>query len=154
MDIPLVGLGTYQLKGDECVETVINALRLGYRLIDTARCYKNECHIGTAIKQSGIPRRDIFITSKITPAEHGEESAYERVVDTLANLQISYLDLMLIHWPGASKRLPSSTENQELRRSSWRGLIRAKHEGLVKFIGVSNFMISHLDDFVHFFYGN
>ena len=109
--ISLLGLGTYKIKGDLCKQVVLEALSLGYKTIDTARCYKNEKEIGQAIKLSNIDRNALFITSKIAPNEHGEEVAYDAVKDSLINLQLTYLDCMLIHWPGASGRPPNSPEN-------------------------------------------
>lgn len=146
MTLPLFGVGTYKVKGELCQEIIINAIEKGYNLIDTARCYRNESQIGSII--STINRDKIFITSKIPPNEQGEENAYLAVCDSLTKLNISCIDLMLIHWPGGSKRPPSSSENKSLRHSSWRGLIRARDEGLVKYIGVSNFTISHLKELI------
>lgn len=144
--MPLIGLGTFQLKNEECTTIVCHALHYGYRLIDTARCYKNEKFVAAAIKISGIPREKIFITSKIAPNEQGEENSYEAVKNALLNLNSHWIDLVLIHWPGCAKVALSSIENKIKRISSWRGLMRAKKEGLVKDIGVSNFTIEHLND--------
>ena len=146
LELPLAGFGTFQLKGEECVKAVTVALNCGYRLIDTARVYKNEKEVGEALIKSGIDRDEVFITSKIAPTEQGEEKAYKCVLSSLENLGTSYIDLMLIHWPGKSKTPVSSEMNAEARRASWKGLIRAKKEGLVKHIGVSNFLIRHLED--------
>lgn len=145
--LPMVGLGTFQLKGEQCVIVVERALKMGYRLIDTARCYKNEKEVGLAIINSGIPRNELFITSKIAPTEQGENS-YDCVENTLKTLGVEYVDLMLIHWPGANKRHPSSEDNKVLRRATWRGLMRSKANGLVRYIGVSNFTVEHLQDFI------
>ena len=146
MSLPLLGLGTYKLKGELCADAVVNALEFGYNLIDTARCYRNEQDIGKSL--STISRDKIFITSKVPPDEQGEELAYASVCDSLKKLNTAYIDLMLIHWPGASKRPPTSSENRNLRLGSWRGLIKARNEGLVKFIGVSNFTVDHLKELI------
>ena len=144
--LPLAGFGTFQLKGQDCIDSVKIALESGYRLVDTARVYRNEKEVGQGLVASGVSREEVFITSKIAPTEQGEESAYKCVVSSLENLGVSYIDLMLIHWPGKSKTPVASEANIEARRASWRGLIRARKEGLVRNIGVSNFLIKHLED--------
>ena len=144
--IPLIGFGTFHLKGQDCIDSVKIALECGYRLIDTARVYRNEKEVGQGLQASGVNREEVFITSKVAPTEQGEESAYKCVVSSLDNLGVSYIDLMLIHWPGKSKTPVESEVNIEARRASWKGLIRAKREGLVRNIGVSNFLIKHLQD--------
>jgi diketogulonate reductase-like aldo/keto reductase len=145
----MVGLGTYQVKGEVCTAVVLEALKIGYTSIDTATVYRNGNEIGEAVRCSGIKRENMFITSKIGPSEQGESSAYDAVLRNLAQLGTGYIDLMLIHWPGVAKTSPSSELNRESRKGSWRGLMRAKHEGLVRDIGVSNFNISHLEDFIY-----
>eukprot|EP00605_Chrysophyceae_sp_TOSAG23-4_P000664 GSChrysophyteH1.ASY1.ANO1.746.1 assembled CDS len=144
--LPLIGFGTYKLKGEQCYEAVLAALGSGYRLVDTARVYRNEVEVGRALKDSEICRESIFLTSKVPPTEQGEDAAYDAIQDSLVKLGVSYIDLMLIHWPGKSKTPLESSANADARRGSWRALIRAKREGLVRDIGVSNFSISHLDD--------
>ena len=144
--MPLMGFGTFQLKGQECRTAVACALETGYRLIDTARIYRNEREVGEALKLSNVPRDEVFITSKVAPTEQGEEEAYKAIRTSLIELDINYIDLVLIHWPGKSKTPVHSEENIDARRASWRALIRAKKEGLVKHIGVSNFLSKHLED--------
>ena len=147
MQLPLIGFGTYQLKGDDCVAAVCCALRVGYRLIDTARVYRNEKEVGVALKMMNeIPREEVFLTSKVAPTEQGEEAAYLAVRASLSDLDVEYIDLVLIHWPGKSKTPLRSKNNIEARQASWRALIRAKREGLVRDIGVSNFTQKHLED--------
>jgi diketogulonate reductase-like aldo/keto reductase len=144
--LPTCGLGTFKCKGDVCKAVVLEALACGYRLIDTARVYKNEVDIGIAIQQSGVNREEIYITTKIPPTEQGEEAAYSAVLNSLENLRTSYLNLVLIHWPGRAKTPLDSKLNLEARRGTWKALIRAKREGLVRDIGVSNFTVHHLND--------
>lgn len=144
--LPQFGLGTFKLKGEICQSVVIAALSAGYRLIDTARVYKNEIDIGIAIQRSRVPRSDIFLTTKIPPTEQGEAVAYAAVLNSLENLQTTYLDLVLIHWPGKAKTPLDSELNLEARRDTWKALIRAKREGLIRDIGTSNFNVRHLSD--------
>jgi diketogulonate reductase-like aldo/keto reductase len=155
MPMPQIGFGSFQIKGEECIEAVACALSAGYRLIDTARIYRNEKEVGSALKtmqqSGGIAREEVFITSKVPPTEHGEEEAYAAICTSLADLDVEYIDLVLIHWPGKSKTPVQSEKNAEARRASWRALIRAKREGLVRDIGVSNFLRKHLED--PYFYG-
>ena len=146
-EMPLAGFGTYMMRGEECVNAVHCAIKVGYRLIDTARIYRNEKEIGQAMKQCPeVHREELFLTSKIAPTEQGEEEAYAAIQASIADLCVTYLDLVLIHWPGKSKTPVESEKNVAARRASWRGLIKAKKEGLVRDIGVSNFMESHLED--------
>jgi len=150
MSLPSFGLGTYKLKGEVCTEIVGKALEIGYNLVDTARCYRNEENIGISLSKilSTTSRDKIFITSKVPPDEQGEEMAYASVCDSIKKLNVDYIDLMLIHWPGASKRSPTSSENKNLRHGTWRGLIKARNEGLLRFIGVSNFTVDHLKELI------
>lgn len=97
--MPIIGLGTYSLTGNECTSSVLTALKNGYRLIDTAYIYHNEESIGEAIKNSGIPREEIFITTKLYPTQYA--NAAKAIDDALARLGVNYIDLMLLHHPGA-----------------------------------------------------
>lgn len=143
-NMPVFGIGTFQMKGSTCYDAIVTALRKGYRLIDTGRCYNNEIDISKAIETTGINRQDIFIINKIAPNEHGYTEAYDAVKTSLIKLNTSYIDLMLIHWPGKSMVPVTSTDNRQWRHDSWKGLIKAKEDGLVKDIGVSNFTVAHL----------
>ena len=129
MPMPMMGLGTYQMKGDVAVDAVIAALECGYRMIDTARVYRNEKDIGRGLKIGmgtlGLSRSDIYITSKISPNDQGDEKAYNAIVSSLKDLDVQYLDLILIHWPGVSKTPLDSELNSQLRRASWAALMRA-----------------------------
>jgi 2,5-diketo-D-gluconate reductase A len=128
-EIPALGLGTWQLRGG--AETVRLALDTGYRLIDTSGDYGTQPAIGEAIRESGIPRRDIFLVTKVEETEDG----YDATKDRLRELGQDYADLMLIHRP------PSSGAGEAI----WKGLIRAKQEGLAREIGVSNYSTEQMD---------
>lgn len=144
---PLLSFGTYKIKGRAAYDAVLYALACGYRSIDTARCYNNEDEVGSAVLSSGIPRSELFITSKIAPWEmKSEEDSYVAILASLSALKMEYIDLMLIHWPGRAKTPIDSPLNKMARRESWRALKRAKSEGRVLNIGVSNFTIAHLQD--------
>jgi len=145
---PKISFGTYRLRGEACVAAVQAALECGYTSIDTARCYKNEREVGVAIKSFADKKRreDLYITSKIAPGEQGYDACWQAIATSLRELDTYYLDLVLIHWPGKAKTAPTSMENKEARRGSWRALMRAKRQGLVRNIGVSNFTIDHLGD--------
>ncbi|CAN7653916.1 aldo/keto reductase [Devosia sp. LjRoot16] len=134
--IPQLGLGVWQIENDKVVPTVTAALEAGYRLIDTAQGYDNEQGVGEAIKSSTVERSEIFVTSKLRTKAMGHEGALAGVRESLAALQLDYLDLMLIHWP---------TPAHDKYVETWKGLIEAKEQGLVKAIGVSNFTIEQLE---------
>jgi diketogulonate reductase-like aldo/keto reductase len=112
--------------------------------------FQNEQDIGQAIKESKIPREDIFITSKISPYEQGTDMASAAVENILSRLSTSYLDLLLIHWPGVSKLDPQSDENAQLRQNTWKVVENCCSSGKAKAIGVSNYEISHLEDLLSY----
>ncbi|CAM9535534.1 unnamed protein product [Phaeothamnion confervicola] len=134
------------MSGDECVSAVEAALRHGYRHIDTARVYRNEPQVAEGIKRSGIPRADIFLTSKLSPRDQGEEGAAAAVLESLNDLDTDYLDLYLVHWPGSSNMQGDDPAVAEKRRGTWRALQRMRTEGKLRAIGVSNFLPHHLED--------
>lgn len=135
-EMPYFGLGVYKsAPGRETIEAVSYALEIGYRLIDTAAVYGNEKEVGIAVKQSGIPRHEIFITTKLWNDDHGYESALRAFDESLKRLKLDYIDLYLIHWP-----VP------KLRKESWKALEKIYSDGLCKAIGVSNYMIRHLEE--------
>ncbi|EGR31893.1 hypothetical protein IMG5_100430 [Ichthyophthirius multifiliis] len=144
--IPQVGFGTYQLQGNNCKQAIFEALKLGYNHIDTASIYKNEQEINLIIndKQLNIQRENLFITSKISPAEQGTQNSLNAVEQILKRLNVSYLDLVLIHWPGVSKYKLDDPKIAQIRLESWKSLIDLKNKGVAKHIGVSNFNINHL----------
>lgn len=143
-EIPYVGYGTYQLRGEECYKGVRWALEAGYTHIDTASIYKNEEVIGKVLQEIKVDRSKVFITSKIAPGEQGYKEARQACESILKRLEIGYLDLLIIHWPGVSKYDVNSPKNRECRHESWRALVELKKEGKVRDVGVSNFLKHHL----------
>lgn len=133
--IPAVGLGTWPLDDDAAEEAVAGALERGYRLVDTALNYGNETGTGRGIARSGVPREDVFVTTKVPGRHHGYEKTLASFEESRRNLGLAYLDLYLIHWP-----LP----RVGLYVDTWRALIRLREDGLVRSIGVSNFTADHL----------
>lgn len=131
--IPQLGLGAYKLQGEEAERVVGAALRLGYRHIDTARLYENESAVGRALAESGIPRDELFVTSKLWNADQPEPRA--ALEASLSRLGLDRVDLYLIHWPAPA---------QGTALTAWRGLIELARAGLASSIGVSNFEIEHL----------
>ena len=134
--MPIIGLGTWQINsGKKAEETILYALKAGYRLIDTAQIYGNEESVGKALNKSGIPREEVFITTKLWNPEHGYESAIAACGRSLKRLGISYIDLYLIHWPVTG-----------LRNETWKAMETLLDEGKCRAIGVSNYMIRHLEE--------
>ncbi|GAA1141342.1 aldo/keto reductase [Nocardioides aquiterrae] len=133
--IPAIGFGTYPLKGEDGVAAIRSAIEVGYRLLDTAVNYGNEPEVGEAIRQSGVPREELQVTSKIPGRHHGYDDAVRSTHESLERLGLEYLDLHLIHWPN-----PQQGRFQE----AWRALVDLRRQGLVRSIGVSNFTDAHL----------
>jgi diketogulonate reductase-like aldo/keto reductase len=132
--MPMVGIGTWTLKGNRCRESVRNALEVGYRHIDTAEAYENQKQIALAIKDSDVDRDETFITSKLWKSNLRYDDALTACDNTLQELQTDYLDLYLIHWP-----------NEDIpMKETFGALTKLKDDGKVKDIGVSNFTISHI----------
>lgn len=134
--IPQLGYGVWQVGNDEAVTAVSEALKAGYRHIDTAAIYGNEEGTGKAINESGIARKDIYLTTKLWNKEQGYESTLKAFDESLKKLGTDYVDLYLIHWP-----LPS----KDLFMDTWRAFIKIKEEGRAKSIGVSNFQTADLE---------
>jgi len=132
--IPLLGFGTWQLKGQDAVRATSAALATGYRHLDTATVYGNEREVGRALAESGVPRDDVFVTTKCPPGRAGQELDILR--ESLELLQTDHVDLWLIHWPG------EGSANTDM----WRAFVEARQAGLARAIGVSNFDISLIDD--------
>ncbi len=133
-DMPVLGLGTYSLRGKTCVNSVRAALELGYRMIDTATYYGNECEVGRAVRESGLPREEIFVTTKLYPSEFGRA---ERALDeALSRLDIGYADLVLLHHPG-----PGEAE-------AYAAIERAIAAGRVRSVGVSCYYVREIDAFL------
>lgn len=143
VQIPCIGFGTWQTPdGETAINSVKAALKAGYRHIDTAACYGNEASVGQAIKESGVPREEIFVTSKVWNTERGYEKTLAAFETTMAKLDLDYVDLYLIHWPAAANQF----ENwKEINAQTWRALEELYIEGKVKAIGVSNFLPHHLE---------
>ncbi|MFB5284496.1 aldo/keto reductase [Peribacillus sp. Hz7] len=136
VEIPQLGFGVFKVEnGSQTVQSVKKALEVGYRSIDTAVIYQNEEGVGQAIRESGIPRKDIFVTSKVWNTDQGYESTLAAFDASLKRLGLDYLDLYLIHWPGKDKYV-----------DTWRALETLYKEGKVRAIGVSNFHIHHLEN--------
>ncbi|MDG4848692.1 aldo/keto reductase [Peribacillus frigoritolerans] len=134
--MPQLGFGVFKVKnGNETVESVKKAVEVGYRAIDTAAIYENEEGVGQAIRECGVPREELFITSKVWNTEQGYDTTLKAFEDSLKRLGLEYLDLYLIHWPGKDKYL-----------ETWRALEKLYKDGKVKSIGVSNFHIHHLEN--------
>lgn len=134
--LPAIGLGTYALRGLEGTKAMVAALEAGYRLLDSAVNYENEGAVGTAVRSSGVPREEIRVTSKLPGRHHKKAAAIIAIEESLLRTGLDYLDLYLIHWPNPS---------QGLFVEAWEGLIEARSRGLVRSIGVSNFLPEHLD---------
>ncbi|KAB2687632.1 aldo/keto reductase [Brucella pseudogrignonensis] len=134
--IPQLGYGVWQVGNDEAISAISEALKVGYRHIDTAAIYGNEEGTGKAINESGIARSDIYLTTKLWNKEQGYESTLKAFDESLKKLGTDYVDLYLIHWP-----LPS----KDLFMETWRAFIKIKEEGRAKSIGVSNFRTADLE---------
>jgi 2,5-diketo-D-gluconate reductase A len=134
--LPALGLGTYQIKGGQGINQLIAAIADGYRLIDSSTNYDNEGIVGEAIRRSGIPRSEFFVTSKLPGKYHAYEDALNSIQESLARMGLDYFDLFLIHWP-----LPKREKYVE----AWKALVTAQKMGLIRSIGVSNFEPEHLD---------
>ncbi len=127
VEMPMLGFGTYGLRGEVCAESVADAIAVGYRLIDTAKVYQNEEAVGAGIKKSGIDRKSLFVTSKIWVEDSGYEPAKRAFQVTLDKLQLEYLDLYLIHRPRGDVQ------------GSWRAMEELNAAGKIKAIAISNF---------------
>jgi 2,5-diketo-D-gluconate reductase A len=135
--IPQIGLGVYKISDDEAATVVRSAIEAGYRLIDTASMYENEEGVGRGIRDSGIPRSEIFVTTKFWMDDLGFDKTKAALRTSLDLLGMDFVDLYMIHWPAP---------NRGLYTESWRALEELHEEGLVKSIGMSNFHTNHLDD--------
>ena len=136
IQMPMLGFGTFLMGGSECEESVLAAIRSGYRMIDTAEAYGNEETVGSAIVKSGIPREELFLVTKVNFRSY--ENTRETVEASLNKLKTSYLDLVLLHWPFGNYY------------AAWRELEKMYHEGKIRAIGVSNFDPGRLIDLIEF----
>lgn len=136
VNIPIIGLGVFQSPAGEVTkQAILDSLEAGYRHIDTARIYGNEVDVGKAVVESGLPREEIFITTKLWNADQGYESTLDACEISLGKMDLDYVDLYLMHWPVEGRRLESWTAMEELLA-----------KGLCRSIGVSNFMTHHLEE--------
>jgi 2,5-diketo-D-gluconate reductase A len=135
--MPLLGFGTWQITGDEAVTATATALEAGYRHLDTATVYRNEAEVGRGLRDSGVPRGEVFVTTKCRPNLVGRER--QTIEQSLEALDVDQVDLWLIHAPPRSARD---------RTSMWEAFVQARQEGLVKDIGVSNFSLDQIDELV------
>lgn len=143
-EIPVIGYGTWQNEDpNECINGVKDALDVGFRHIDCARAYANEALVGQGLRESGVPREEIFLTSKLRNATHGYDNVLKEVETTLKDLGTDYLDLYLIHWPVVKGH---KTDWKEDNLDTWRAFEKLYEEGKLKAIGVSNFSREHLEN--------
>lgn len=136
VEMPVFGLGVWQsAAGEETRAAVAEALRAGYRLVDTAAAYRNEADVGAAVRESGLPREDVFVTTKLWNADHGYDRTLRAIDASLRRLGLERVDLYLVHWPV-----------EGLRAESWRAMERILADGKARAIGVSNYTIRHLEE--------
>lgn len=138
-DLPAVGFGTYKLNGSAGVSDIVSAIKVGYRLLDSAFNYENEGAVGEAVREAGIARDKLRIVSKLPGRHHHFEEAIATVEESLYRAQLDYYDLYLIHWPNPSK---------DLYVEAWQALIEARKKGLIRSIGVCNFLPEHLEKLI------
>ncbi len=147
--MPVIGFGVYRTKeGEEVINAVKWALEAGYRLIDTAMIYKNEEGVGKAIRdymqESGVPREEIFLTTKLWNTDQGYDNTLKAIDASLSRLGLDYIDLYLIHWPTASGEKVFEDINK--REETWKAMEEIYHSGKAKAIGVSNYTVKHLEE--------
>jgi len=136
LKLPAIGLGTYNLRGATGVQAMTSAIDIGYRLLDSAFNYENEGAVGEAVRRSSVPRDQLFITSKLPGRHHAYDKALYTIQESLYRTKLDYYDLFLIHWPNPK---------QDIYVEAWQALIDAKKWGLIRSIGVCNFLPEHLD---------
>lgn len=134
--LPMIGLGTWRMDDAQAATAVRTALQVGYRLVDTAATYGNEVGVGRGLRDSGVPRSDVVVTTKLRGADHGFESARKALLGSLRRLGLDYVDVYLIHWP-----LP----RQDRYLESYRSMLTMRGEGLIRSVGVSNFTKAHIE---------
>ena len=137
--IPAIGVGTWPMDDAEAARVIPVAIELGYRLIDTAFAYGNEAGVGTGIKNAGVAREELFVTTKFNAHSHSVEGVAKAWEESARKLQLEYLDLMLIHWPNPQ---------QGTYVQAWEGLIELQQQGKVRHIGTSNFLPEHLQTII------
>ena len=138
VEMPVMGLGTWRIAdGEEARSSVKYAIQQGYRMIDTAAAYYNETGVGQGIRESNVPREELFIVTKVANDDQGYDSTLKAFDESMKKLKLDYLDLYLIHWPGKYKF-----------KDTWRAMENLYEEGRVKAIGVCNFHAHHLDELI------
>ena len=135
VEIPVLGLGTLRATGESVQNAIILALEAGYRHIDTAKAYGNERDVGIGVKRSGLPRNEVFITTKLWNDDHGYDKTLAAIDRSLKNLGMDFVDLYLIHWPVSGCRI-----------ETWKAMEKILAEGKAQAIGVSNFTIRHIEE--------
>lgn len=130
--IPIVGLGTWELRGRDCARLVQQAIRLGYRHIDTAQMYGNERDVGEGVRASGVKREDVFVVTKVSPENLAPGALVRSVKDSVGHLRLGEIDLLLLHWPNKDVPLKDTIE----------ALVGVKRDGLVRQVGVSNYTVA------------
>ena len=144
VDIPCIGFGTFQVPdGDECVNATLSAIEAGYRHIDTAQGYQNEEGVGIAVKKCGIPRSELFITTKHTNKIRGYDETIAAFEESMEKLDMDYLDLLLIHWPNP---VFFRDRWQEANASTWKAFEYLYNQKRIRSIGISNFLPYHIDE--------
>ena len=139
VEIPIIGLGVFRNPAGEVTRNAVRyALEAGYRLIDTAKVYGNEASVGEAIRHSGIPRSEVFVTTKLWNADHGYEATRRACAESLRKMGLDTLDLYLVHWPV-----------EGLRLETWRAMEALLADGKCRAIGVSNYMVQHLEELLN-----
>lgn len=138
-DLPQVGLGVYKVDSETTLGLVESALNMGYRLIDTGNFYGNEASVGEAIRSSSVPRKDVFVTSKLWLDDLGYDQTLRAFELSLKNLDFDYLDCYMIHWPAPLRGLYND---------SWKAMVELQGQGLIRTIGVSNFHSHHLEELI------
>lgn len=147
VNIPDVGLGTWLIPNDKVTEIIKTAVRLGYRHIDTAQAYGNEEGVGKGIKECGVPREELYITTKVQAEIKDYQGAYDSVIESLRKLDLDYIDLVLIHSPEPWREFRKAKSDYfEENLQVWRALERLYKEGKVKAIGISNFRIKDMEN--------
>ena len=141
MNMPTIGAGTFRLQGQAAIDSVANALDLGYRYIDTAQIYGNEGEVGTALAHSGVPRAEVFVTTKIWTEHLAGDALIASLEESLRKLRLDQLDLTLIHWPSPKGAVPVA--------ESMAALMEARARGLTRAIGVSNFTIPLMQEAIN-----
>lgn len=149
MDIPVIGFGCYNAKGGDNLQIIKDAIDTGYTFFDTASLYETERDLGKALKEKNVKREDVFIQSKLWIDEMGYDNAWKAIERSLERLQMEYLDVYLIHWPRQNSNT-TDTEWKNLQRETYKAMEEMVDKGLIKAIGLSNFLPHHLDNILSF----